>query len=150
VSDYRLVVEFVTCYSGLGVRTISENPEIGIVRPLTVADIAERLQVSTRTVLQRIKESGVAFAPPGRSCRFSEDDYKLLFEATLRRSRSSSKPLAGFSSQGEITRAVEKQSRSRRTCELNRKLRNRLRGSGASSTYRACRNPAQQWISLAQ
>src|SRR5258705_74049 len=114
VSDYRLVVEFVTCYSGLGVRTISENPEIGIVRPLTVADIAERLQVSTRTVLQRIKESGVAFAPPGRSCRFSEDDYKLLFEATLRRSRSSSKPLAGFSSQGEITRAVEKQSRSRR------------------------------------
>src|SRR5215813_7511600 len=51
---------------------------------LTIAEVADRLNVSKRTMERRISELraiGIHFARPGRSYVFTEADYQRLFEA---------------------------------------------------------------------
>lgn len=98
---------------------------------LTFDEVADRLRISGTTLRRRIKETGLAFARPGRSYLFTEDDFKILFEA-IRQCRSGSSHL-------ENERAIPPTSSEVRSmAEILRSLRRRdtrrlLKGLGKNS-----------------
>jgi excisionase family DNA binding protein len=113
-----------------------KNEEM-IDRTLTVRDVAERLGVSERTVLRRIEESGLAFARPGRSYVFDEQDYHRLYEAIRQcRSRSSRQGDARTTPTGspeDSTRSPDEALRSLRRRETKRLLDASRKKSGSGS-----------------
>ncbi len=103
----------------------------------TFAEVAARLRISARTLRRRISESGLAFARPGRSYLFTEDDFKILFEA-IRQCRSGSshleneRAIASISSVGQPT--AQETSRFLQRRETKRLLKNFGKTSSTKSS----------------
>jgi excisionase family DNA binding protein len=60
-----------------------------MVRLLSLAEAAERMGITVKTLKKRIQEPGLQLPRPGRSFQITEHDFDLLVESTRCRCNSS-------------------------------------------------------------